>query len=79
MNMIALQEHVMYSGQGLKVFVVSPGFVVSGLRGEGEEARTGWGKAEPAEKAGRVLVRVLRGERDGDVGKFVYEGGLYDW
>ena len=79
MNMIALQEHIMYADQGLKVFVVSPGFVVSGLRGESEELRTGWGKAEPAEKAGRFLVSILRGERDEDVGKFLYEGGLYDW
>ena len=46
--MIALREHTEFAEKGLKVFAMSPGFVVSNLRGTSEELRSGWGKAGPA-------------------------------
>lgn len=33
LNMLALREHMQFADQGLKVFIISPGFVVSNLRG----------------------------------------------
>ena len=45
LNMIVLQESIGFSSTALKVFVVCPGFVRSNLRGQSEEARSGWGKA----------------------------------
>jgi NAD(P)-dependent dehydrogenase (short-subunit alcohol dehydrogenase family) len=78
-NMLALREHVEWQGKGLKVFAVSPGFVVSGLRGKGEEERSGWGEARPVEEAVRLMVGILEGERDGDVGRLIRDGGVDEW
>jgi NAD(P)-dependent dehydrogenase (short-subunit alcohol dehydrogenase family) len=79
LNMIALREHQAYVDQGLKVFAMSPGFVVSNLRGTTEELRTGWGQAGPASVAGETMLSILDGKRDADVGKHVYKDGVYDW
>jgi len=79
LNMLALREHHAYVDKGLKVFAVSPGFVVSNLRGTSEELRTGWGKAGPASVAGETLLSILDGKMDADVGKLVYKDGVYDW
>ncbi|KAF2105791.1 short chain dehydrogenase/reductase [Lophiotrema nucula] len=79
LNMLAVLEARDYGGKGLKVFVLSPGFFESGLRGNSEEARTGWGKAGSAEVPASVVLSILRGDRDDDVGRFVHEGGVYEW
>jgi NAD(P)-dependent dehydrogenase (short-subunit alcohol dehydrogenase family) len=80
LNMLAICENVEYGPKGLKIFIVSPGFVVSNLRGKDEELRTGWGKAEPAEASGAFNLAILRGERDKDVGKFVHKDrGVHSW
>ncbi|KAF4633616.1 hypothetical protein G7Y89_g4504 [Cudoniella acicularis] len=79
LNMIALREHQAYVDKGLKVFAMSPGFVVSNLRGTTEELRTGWGQAGPASVAGETMLNILDGKRDADVGKHVYKDGVYDW
>lgn len=79
LNMLALREHVEFSEVGLKVFAMSPGFVVSGLRGKSEELRSGWGRAEPASEAGVFMLRILEGERDGDIGKLIWKGEVYEW
>jgi len=39
LNMLVVQEHLVHEDQGLKVFAVSPSFVISNLRGEDEDAR----------------------------------------
>ena len=79
LNMVALREHVEYGEKGLKVFAMCPGFVVSNLRGTSEEMRSGWGKAGPASVSGEILLSILDGKRDEDVGKFVCKDGLYGW
>ena len=79
MNMIALNEKIEYAGKGLKVFVACPGFVRSNLRGTGEDARSGWGKAGDPEVSGRMVLDIVSGKRDGDVGKFVWTNGTYPW
>lgn len=79
LNMIALREHQEYVDKGLKVFAMSPGFVVSNLRGTTEELRSGWGQAGPASVAGETMLSILDGKRDADVGKLVYKDGVYDW
>ena len=79
LNMIALREHVAFAEKGLKVFAMSPGFVVSNLRGTSEELRSGWGKAEPASVSGEIVLSILDGKRDEDVGKLVYKEGVYQW
>jgi NAD(P)-dependent dehydrogenase (short-subunit alcohol dehydrogenase family) len=79
LNMIALQEHIEFAEKGLKVFAMSPGFVVSNLRGPSEEMRTGWGKASPASEAGEIMKSILDGNRDEYVGKLVWKDGVYPW
>ena len=41
--MLAVQEATGFGPEGLKVFAVCPGFVVSNLRGSSDEARRGLG------------------------------------
>jgi len=83
LNMTALIEARDFGPQGLKVFAMCPGFVVSNLRGTSEEARNGTGYraggAGDPEVSGETLLRIIRGERDADVGKFVHKDGVYPW
>ncbi|KAJ9302338.1 hypothetical protein DTO271G3_1204 [Paecilomyces variotii] len=51
---------------GVKVFAVCPGLVRTNLRGDPEEA--GW-----------LMLSILEGERDADVGKFVFKDGVSAW
>ncbi|KAI1616923.1 short chain dehydrogenase/reductase [Exophiala viscosa] len=78
LNMVALFEHADY-GNEIKVFAMSPGFVVSNLRGTTEELRSGWGLAGAPITAGETLLAILKGERDADVGRLIHKDGVYDW
>ena len=78
-NMIAVREHIEYGPQGLKVFVMSPGCVVSNIRGTSEDERNAWGAASDSDIAGNTILAIILGERDSDVGKFVVRDGLYPW
>jgi NAD(P)-dependent dehydrogenase (short-subunit alcohol dehydrogenase family) len=79
-NMLAVLEARDY-GPALKVFAMSPGFVRSNLRGTTEEERSGWGRAGDAEESGRLLLAILRGERDGEQASrgLVHKDGLWEW
>ncbi len=79
LNMVAIQESVEFSSTALKVFAVCPGFVRSNLRGQSEEARSGWGKAGDPQVSGETILSVIQGERDADAGKFVHRSGVYPW
>ncbi|KIW16867.1 hypothetical protein PV08_04057 [Exophiala spinifera] len=78
LNMLALKEHMKYRDE-IKVFAMTPGFVISNLRGTSEEERTGWGLAGDPLVAGATLLSMLRGERDEDVGRLVSGDGVYPW
>lgn len=79
LNMLAILEARDFGDQGLKVFAMSPGFVVSNLRGEGEEARTGWGRAGDPEESGKLMLSIVKGDRDNDVGCLVHKDGVFAW
>jgi len=79
LNMIALREYHQFGDKGLKVFAMNPGFVVSNLRGTSEELRTGWGKAGPVSVSGEIMLSILDGKRDEDVGKLIWKDGVYPW
>ncbi|KAF2491252.1 short chain dehydrogenase/reductase [Lophium mytilinum] len=79
LNMLAILEARDYGPQGLKVFAMSPGFVRSNLRGTSEEARSGWGRAGDPEVSGELVLSIVEGKRDGDVGLFVHRDGVYSW
>jgi len=76
--MVALFEHADY-GNEIKVFAMSPGFVVSNLRGTTEELQSGWGQAGDPKTAGETLLAILKGERDADVGRLIHKDGVYPW
>jgi NAD(P)-dependent dehydrogenase (short-subunit alcohol dehydrogenase family) len=79
LNMLAVLEHRDYANKGLKVFALSPGFVVSNLRGSSEEARTGWGQAGDPMGSGQIVLNIVQGKRDADVGCLVHSDGIYPW
>ena len=78
-NMLAVLEARDYGDEGLKVFVVSPGFVRSNLRGESEEERSGCGGAGDPEVSGGTVLSVVQGKRDKDVGCLVHKDGVHAW
>jgi len=78
LNMLVALEHAEF-GEKMKVFAVSPGFVRSNLRGTSEEARSGWGGAGDADVAGQLVLSIVKGERDADVGCLVHTDGVYPW
>jgi NAD(P)-dependent dehydrogenase (short-subunit alcohol dehydrogenase family) len=79
LNMLAALEHAEFGPKGLKVFAVSPGFVRSNLRGTSEEARSGWGNAGDPVVSGELVLSIVQGKRDADVGCFVHTDGIYAW
>lgn len=79
LNMLMVGEWQRYGDKGLKCFSMCPGFVVSNLRGTSEEERSGGGNAKDPLESGRLVLGILEGKRDGDVGKFVHKDGVYPW
>lgn len=79
LDMWAVQEDRLYGKEGLKTFVMCPGFVVSNLRGKSEEARNGGGLATSPVVSGETMLSIIEGKRDPDVGKFVHKDGVYPW
>lgn len=79
LNMLAMQDWAENGPRGLKVFVFSPGFVRSNLRGTSEEARSGWGKAGNPEVAGEAILGIIQGKRDADVGCLMDKDGVHPW
>ena len=79
LNMIALLEW-MDHGPNMKVFAISPGFVVSNLRGTDDDSRNGWGMgAGNPDVAGDFILNIINGERDADAGKLIHKDGVYPW
>ena len=79
LNMVMLDEWFKFRDQGLKVFAIDPGFVVSNLRGTSEAARTAGGLAgDPDEPAKRVL-EILNGVNDDETGKVLDKNGSVAW
>ncbi|KAI9712658.1 MAG: hypothetical protein M1820_001279 [Bogoriella megaspora] len=79
LNMLAVLEARDYGLQGVKVFALSPGFVRSNLRGPSEDQKSGWGMAGDPETSGEVVLSIVHGERDADVGCLVHKDGVYPW
>lgn len=79
LNMMTMQGSKVLGPQGIKVFAVCPGFVVSNIRGTSEEARTVGGAAGDPMVSGQTVLRILEGERDADVGKFLSKDEVYPW
>lgn len=74
LNMLMLDYHWRLQKDGVKVWSVGPGWLVTDLGGAREIAAAGG--AGPASAGGAVLRSVVEGERDADVGKYVKRDGI---
>lgn len=79
LNMMTVQMARRLGEKGVKVFAFCPGLVRSNLRGVAEEEVSAWGRAGDPMVSGRGILDIVSGKRDGDVGKFVWMGGVYPW
>jgi NAD(P)-dependent dehydrogenase (short-subunit alcohol dehydrogenase family) len=79
LNMVILQELVALGDAPLKIFAVCPGFVRSSLAGDGDVGKARNKRAGDPEDSGKVVLSVVLGERDADVGRFIHKDGLYPW
>ncbi|KAK0105091.1 hypothetical protein ONS95_004547 [Cadophora gregata] len=76
LNMVMREWARLLKGDGVRVWAVSPGFLATGLGGKGkEDMMRGMGAGEPAVGA-EVVRAVVEGERDGEVGCVVKQGGV---
>lgn len=79
--MFTLCIHRQYKERGLKVWTYCPGYSTTDLSRtgkEGYEERVRNGARGPEVGAGG-LVEIVRGERDGEVGKFINREGIFKW
>lgn len=79
LNMWALQDFKELTPEGVKVFTFCPGLVRSNLRGPDEEFVSAGGNAGDPSTSGESILKIIKGERDADVGKFIHKDGVYPW
>ncbi|KAJ5612954.1 hypothetical protein N7510_006148 [Penicillium lagena] len=79
LNMMTLQMHKRLSAQNIRVFAVCPGLVRSRLRGESEAAISAGGAAGDPVVSGKLIMDIILGKRDDNVGEFVNKDGTYPW
>lgn len=79
LNLIAMHEQLEVSNTPLKVRIMCPGFVVSNLRGPSEAARTAGGHAGDPRNSARLLLSILRGERDADSVGLIEANSVSPW
>jgi NAD(P)-dependent dehydrogenase (short-subunit alcohol dehydrogenase family) len=77
MNMMAREWERMLRNDGVKVFIISPGLLATGLGGDTEMLRK-MGAEEP-EVGGRFVKDVVEGKRDQDAGKAINRAGIQPW
>ncbi|SMQ45430.1 unnamed protein product [Zymoseptoria tritici ST99CH_3D7] len=75
LNMITACQCREYRDDGFKIFAYCPGFTVSNLSSMNVSANG----AKPTSEGAAPIVALLRGDRDGDHGKFVHATGEYAW
>ncbi|KAK5654535.1 hypothetical protein OQA88_7164 [Cercophora sp. LCS_1] len=77
LNMVMLGWHYALSGDGVKVWALSPGFLATGLGGNPEVLKK-MGAGDPA-LGGGFIKKVVDGERDADAGKVITRDGVQAW
>jgi NAD(P)-dependent dehydrogenase (short-subunit alcohol dehydrogenase family) len=79
LNMLTAYQNLHLREYGLKVWAYCPGFVQTDLQND-REARENLSWCESSETSAQGILDIVRGERDGEVGKFVTKrGGAYPW
>ena len=75
LNMLTVCQAYEYGPRGWKVFAFCPGFTESNL---GPMNRVANG-AKPTSEGARPIVGILKGERDGEHGGYLRDGGVWPW
>lgn len=75
LNMVTACQVVDYGELGFKIFLICPGFTVSNL---GPQNKEEYG-ARPTSEGAAPIVKILKGERDAEHGKFLKADGEYPW
>jgi NAD(P)-dependent dehydrogenase (short-subunit alcohol dehydrogenase family) len=79
LNMLTAYQFAQLRQFGFKIWAYCPGFVVTDLQDD-REAREALPYCESSETSAQGILDIVKGERDGDVGKFVTKrGGEYPW
>lgn len=74
LNMLMLDWNHKLKADGVKVWAVGPGMLITDLGGMRDKAAAMG--CQPASIGGKLLRSVVEGERDADVGKIVIKDGL---
>jgi NAD(P)-dependent dehydrogenase (short-subunit alcohol dehydrogenase family) len=77
LNMVMLSWYQLLKEDGVRVWSVNPGFLATGLGGNPELLKKA-GAGDPA-TGGELILKVIEGERDGDVGRVVIQDGVQEW
>ena len=79
LNMLTVKYTKILGEKGVMVFVVCPGLVRSYLRGHSEEEVSSGGRAGDPAVSGQLILDVIEGKRDADVGRLIHKDGVYPW
>ena len=78
LNMLMLDYHYKLKGDGVKVWCVGPGFLLTDL-GDARDLAVVMNAGHPS-LGGKMLKSVVEGERDADTGKYVVkDGGIMEF
>ncbi|ORY26956.1 hypothetical protein BCR39DRAFT_469823 [Naematelia encephala] len=77
-NMMALEWARLLKNDGVKVFLIDPGRLATGLGGEDPASARKSGAGEPID-GGRLVKSVIEGDRDEDEGVLITKGGVIPW
>lgn len=75
LNMLSVCQNWEYGKLGIKTFMFCPGFTESGLS---PMAKVENG-AKPVAEGAKPIVDIIEGKRDGEEGKFLFDGGVAEW
>lgn len=78
LNMMMVDWNHKLKADGVKVWAVAPGMLVTNLGGVSQELAKKMGAKHPS-AGGSIIKQVAEGERDADVGKIVSKDGILQW
>lgn len=79
LNMLTAYQHAHLHKDGIKIWAYCPGYVVTDLTAN-RESREAEPWCESSETSAQGILEIVRGERDGEVGKFITKrGGAHPW
>ena len=75
LNMLSVCQVWEYGQLGIKTFMFCPGFTESDLSPMAKQENG----AKPVAESAKPIVDIIEGKRDGEEGKFLFDGGVAKW